>query len=201
MKRTISWILYITSLTPLYFLLVIENLSFPKQRKDFFSTLFLVLKLNFWPLLNSVHGICLFILLLLILCGILFGCYVKKQYKDVSVDKDVTSPEIEISHYSIDRVDTMSYVGTYIIPLLTMNVNSIKSILVNIMLLVILGKFYVMNSQIYINPLFNTFGLNVYRAGEKYFLTSLSADVLIGRVQRDNKLYTKEVFSNLFFIK
>lgn len=201
MKRAVSWILYATSLTPLYFLLIVESLSFPKWHRNLLNTTLFFLKNNFWPLSNETRNICLSVLLLLILFGIVFGMFIKQQYNNLSQHKDVTSPEIAIVNHPIDRVDTMSYVGTYIVPLLTMDVNSIRSIVVNVLLLVILGKFYVMNSQIYINPLFNVFGLNVYRAGEKYFLTSLSADALIGRVQRKDNLYTKEIISNLFLIK
>ncbi|UYI60628.1 hypothetical protein OGL96_02645 [Lacticaseibacillus paracasei] len=201
MKRAVSWVLYATSLTPLYFLLIAESLSLPKRHGDFSGAAFCFLKKNFWPFSNETRNICLSFLLFLILAGISIGLYIKRQYNDLSQDKDVTSPEISIADYSIDRVDTMSYVGTYIVPMLTMDVNSIRSITVNILLLVILGKFYVMNSQIYINPLFNIFGLNVYRAGEKYFLTNLSADALIGRVQRKGDLYTREIISNLFLIK
>ena len=71
------------------------------------------------------------------------------------------------------REDTMGYIVTYIVPMLSMDINSSRSLLVNFLLFLVIGSFYIKNDQIFMNPLYNFFGFNVFSAEERVYITKI----------------------------
>lgn len=65
----------------------------------------------------------------------------------------------------IENVNTeiLSYFITYIVPLTTLEMGDLNSILINILLFIVIGIFYVNSNQFYLNVLFTLFGFNLYR--------------------------------------
>lgn len=56
----------------------------------------------------------------------------------------------------------LSYVVTYLVPILSIDITKPNSLLVNLGLFSLLGFIYVKNSLVYLNPLFLFFGYNVF---------------------------------------
>ena len=56
----------------------------------------------------------------------------------------------------------LSYVVTYLVPILSINITKANSLLVNLGLFTLLGFIYVKNSLVYLNPLFLFFRYNIF---------------------------------------
>ncbi|GGN59250.1 hypothetical protein GCM10007971_22170 [Oceanobacillus indicireducens] len=76
------------------------------------------------------------------------------------------------------REDTMGYIVTYIVPLLSMDISSSRSLVINLLLFIIIGTFYVKNDQLFMNPLYNICGYNVFSAEEDVYITKISKSKL-----------------------
>ncbi|MCP1275460.1 hypothetical protein [Leuconostoc citreum] len=204
MKRTAEWFLYITSLFPLYILILVQNFSvagFDEHIKHFLGIGSVIVSNLFNR--NIIHSIVMWIVLLLIIISLISQLFISCQYNKLIVEnmQDTTKPEIKIKQQNLDRVDTMSYVGTYIVPLLTIDINNLRTVVVNVLLLIFLGKFYVMNGQIFINPLFNVGGFSIYRAGDIYIITKNDIDIISDAISRKKDVFSEEIMHNLFLMR
>lgn len=204
MKRSAEWFLYITSLFPLYILILVQNFLVTDFNGNMTQLWGIgsVIKLNFLNT-NLIRFCVMWTVLLLIVISLISQCLISCQYDKLIVARhqDTTKPEIKIKQQNLDRVDTMSYVGTYIVPLLTININNLRTVIVNVLLLIFLGKFYVMNGQIFINPLFNIGGFSIYRAGDIYIITKNDIDVISDAIVREKDVFSKEIMHNLFLMR
>lgn len=215
MKKIAEWVLYITSLFPLYLLLLIQsiNLSIRWENINFkhgiiifilnvLSNIKRILLINYFNN-NFTRNISMWLISILLFLSLLVVRFVSKKYNHMiyNKEKDVTKPELSLKKNTLDRVDTMSYVGTYIVPLLTINVNSVRSLVLNVVLLIILGKFYVMNEQVFVNPLFNLGGFGIYRSMEKYYITKDDIEIILDKLDRKHEVFTLEIMPNLYLIK
>lgn len=164
--RTIQKILfYLSSFIPLYILLVFQNIQIRDGDgsilgiKDFLNQ-FLNTSISvtfFW--------IGLLVLLILSLFGIslFFLVYTRTEGRKGFI-KDV----------ELIREDTMGYIVTYIVPLISMDIYSPRSLIINFLLFIIIGTFYVKNDQLFMNPLYNVCGYNVFSAEENIYITKMS---------------------------
>ncbi|TJY27365.1 hypothetical protein [Leuconostoc mesenteroides] len=204
MKRTAEWFLYITSLFPLYILILVQNFLVTDFNGHITKLwgIVSVIESNFLNT-NLIRFCVMWIVVLLIVISLISQWLISCQYKKLIVEnsQDTTKPEIKIKQQNLDRVDTMSYVGTYIVPLLTININSLRTVIVNVLLLIFLGKFYVMNGQIFINPLFNIGGFSIYRAGDIYIITKNDIDIISDTIVRKKDVFSKEIMHNLFLMR
>lgn len=66
----------------------------------------------------------------------------------------------------------LSYVVTYLVPLLSINIEETNSLFVNAGLFLLLGFIYIKNNLVYPNPLFLVFGYNVFITEDKDILIS-----------------------------
>ena len=62
---------------------------------------------------------------------------------------------------NFERADTLGYIVTYIVPLISMDINSYRSLFINFSLFFIIGIFYIKNNQFFMNPIFNLLGYNI----------------------------------------
>lgn len=193
LQSLVKWTLYLTSLFPLYILLVVQHVQIPSTR-------------TFRSVANSNMGfstnqkILITTLTILIILTLIISIFVW-IYSEIKVKKSEFKQVRDIERSDIERVDTMSYIGTYIMPMLTINTNDSRTLLTNVILILVLGFFYVMNSQIYINPLFNLMGLNVFRGRTNFYLTSLTIDQFRGIVERKEKVRSFQIFMNCYYLK
>ena len=164
--RTIQKILfYLSSFIPLYILLFIQNVQISNEKgsiiftKEFFKQFF------YTSTTVSIFWIGLLVLLFLSLFGVaLFFLVYAKTEGRVGRVKDV----------ELIREDTMGYIVTYIVPLISMDIHSLRSITINLLLFIIIGTFYVKNDQLFMNPLYNICGYNVFSAEEHIYITKIS---------------------------
>ena len=73
--------------------------------------------------------------------------------------------------------EILTYFITYIVPITTLNVNEINSVIINFLLFFVIGVFYVKSNLFYLNILFTLSGFNVYMdSTNKIVLSKKSAD-------------------------
>lgn len=169
-KRIIQKILfYLSSFIPLYLLLIIQNIQIRDNSgrflapNEFFT--------QFFQTNTSVSFFWggLLILSLLSLFGVfLFFLVYSKTEGRIG----------EIKYTEFVREDTLGYIVTYIVPLITMDIQSGRSLLINFILFIIIGTFYVRNDQLFMNPLYNICGYNVFSAEDQIYITRISKSKL-----------------------
>ncbi|EJG4492086.1 hypothetical protein M9731_002981, partial [Enterococcus faecalis] len=177
--RTIQKTLfYMSSFIPLYLLLIVQNFKFRNESGKFsWQTIFD--QINFSNKIITLFWIGLIVMIILSLfgCVIFFKIYGAKEGRNGS-----------ISDAEFVREDTMGYIVTYIIPLLSMDITSLRSLVVNLLLFIIIGTFYVKNDQIFMNPLYNLFGYNIFSAESGIYITKISKQKLKLFAKRDVKV-------------
>lgn len=90
----------------------------------------------------------------------------------------------ETNFSDIENVNSeiLTYFITYIVPLTTLEIGNLNSIIINIMLFIVVGIFYVNSDQFYLNVLFTLFGFNVYKdSNNKIVISKKSADKIRGK--------------------
>lgn len=99
---------------------------------------------------------------------------------------------------NLERPDdtVLSYIMTYIIPLVANEDSSVEVYIVNILLFILIGYIYLRLNLIYLNPLWAMFGHIVYRDSNKdIIITNLSRESL-----RNKKVLYGYYLSNDIFV-
>lgn len=139
-------IMFISSYFPLYIMLLI--LYFEEYKDIFFN--FTIKKC-----------IILSIIFLLIFISLLSICLLKKSKSCRKiVNNKVERPDDTI----------ISYIMTYIIPLLSIDMSKNSTILVNFILFLVIGYLYIRLNLVYLNPLWSIFGYLSYRFNDNKIL-------------------------------
>ena len=148
-------VMFISSYFPLYVIVIV--LYFSKILKG-------ILEFNI-----LIIGVALF-MVALILISFMSVCMLKKgKGSREKVIKDLENPD--------DTV--LSYIMTYIIPLIANGDNSKEVYIVNILLFILIGYIYLRLNLIYLNPLWAMFGYIIYRDADKEIvITDISREVL-----------------------
>ncbi|EFE16316.1 TPA: hypothetical protein KG967_000909 [Enterococcus faecalis] len=190
--RTIQKTLfYMSSFIPLYLLLIVQNFKFRNESGKFsWQTIFD--QINFSNKIITLFWIGLIVMIILSLfgCVIFFKIYGAKEGRNGS-----------ISDAEFVREDTMGYIVTYIIPLLSMDITSLRSLVVNLLLFIIIGTFYVKNDQIFMNPLYNLFGYNIFSAESGIYITKISKQKLKLFAKRDVKVKKINIMGDIYVLK
>lgn len=190
--RTIQKTLfYMSSFIPLYLLLIVRNFKFRNESGKFsWQTIFD--QINFSNKIITLFWIGLIVMIILSLfgCVIFFKIYGAKEGRNGS-----------ISDAEFVREDTMGYIVTYIIPLLSMDITSLRSLVVNLLLFIIIGTFYVKNDQIFMNPLYNLFGYNIFSAESGIYITKISKQKLKLFAKRDVKVKKINIMGDIYVLK
>lgn len=151
---SIKLIMFISSYFPLYIMIVI--LYFDKIRVG------LLEKNKGWIIFIAIITICILISLLSILL-LSNGKWCRKK----SVGK-LKRPD--------DTV--LSYIMTYIIPLISGENSSMQIYLANFLLFILIGYIYIRLNLIYLNPLWAMFGYLIYRDEEEIIITNISFNII-----------------------
>lgn len=104
-----------------------------------------------------------------------------------------------IEYVDVERPDdkTISYVFTYIVPILSMNIESIELVIVNILLICLVCGLYSKLELFYINPSLVFMGYKPYSIGGKIIMTDIPFRVL----KRNKKLSGIYITDNIFIAK
>lgn len=180
-----KWLMFISSYLPLYVLVIIIN--FPQ-----------ITTLRFITSPVSTYLFLLIILFfMLISIVVLFYILFKKTNR--------TTP---VGYYKKLDDNLISYIMTYLIPLLSIDIYNIYSITVNIILFLMIGLIYTKNDLVYLNPLFSLVGFYVYKTdADIYIITKMKITQLdnmrekgieVGslRLANDVHLYKKKPNNN-----
>lgn len=142
------------SLFPLYIILFIQHFDVSHIHfLDSFLELKLFIKTVVYP-----NGLILFIVVVLVLLGLL-GLYLFKnnlQYgrEDAQIFNNIKSKEFE----------HLTFIATYVLPLLAYQIKDVKSFIVFLLLLILIGFLYVKLNWYYLNPVLLLFGYSIYSA-------------------------------------
>ena len=164
-----KWRLFLSSYLPLYILIIIQNYSF-------FSSM---LK-NILIKLNSISGTIkeeppyqwIFFGVIIFLSLISF-CTIHRFVISKSNRQFNITGKYEKTGDSI-----ISYIFTYLVPLLSMDINNGNSIIINLLLFIFIGVLYVAQDLIYLNPILALLGFSFYINDEKIIITKFSLEKL-----------------------
>ena len=141
MKRIfVKCILFISSYFPLYIFLLILNI-------DMYNS---IEKLKQIPVKIFLISILIFIVISIIS---LMSIIISKNGTKKLLIENIERPDDTI----------ISYIMTYIIPILTVNNIDKYEIVVNILLFILIGYLYIRLNLLYLNPLWSMFGYISYR--------------------------------------
>jgi hypothetical protein len=136
--------LYVSSFFPLYMLLIIDKYKYISNREKI-TTIF-----SFKNTLPSIFFYCIAVLTLISFISLFITMKISLNEKHVFQGISKTEDNL------------LSYVVTYLVPILSIDITKSNSMLVNAGLFSLLGFLYVKNSLVYLNPLFLFFKYNIF---------------------------------------
>ena len=107
----------------------------------------------------------------------------------------------EISDAEFVREDTMGYIVTYIVPLLSMDISNMRSLVINFLLFIIIGTFYVKNDQIFMNPIYNLFGYNIFSSESGIYITKISKQKLKLLAKNNVEVRKTNILGDIYVLK
>ncbi|MBP1950279.1 hypothetical protein [Virgibacillus litoralis] len=145
--NTFKTLLFISSFLPLYFILMVKFYDFDKPFKC-----------------NLVENTIPYsvLTLLIVISIVTFLYFLFCELNEEEEFEDIENIDSEI----------LSYFITYIVPLTTLKVDQINGVLVNILLFIVIGVFYVKSNIFYLNILFTFSNFNVYTDKDKKIIIS-----------------------------
>lgn len=165
-------LLFISSFLPLYIILMIQFSDFDKSLK--------------YNLIE--HKISYITLSVLIIVSIVTFIY----FLFCQMNKEEDFGQVESKNSEI-----LSYFITYIVPLTTLKEGDINSVIINLILFLVIGIFYVSENQFYLNVLFKFAGFNVFQDENKKIIISKKSSE---RISNKNHVNVKKVGNKVFLI-
>lgn len=190
--RTIrKFLFYMSSFMPLYLLLCVQKILIFDDDNRFSKDVFYS-QFNFSNIPQSIFwwGIIIFFLISLGGCLLFFFVYTKKN----GIISGLEDAEFV-------REDTMGYIVTYIVPLITMDIYSPRSLIVNFVLFIVIGTFYIKNDQIFMNPVYNLFSYNVFSTEKGIYITKISKQKLRSISKHGLNVRKVNVLADIYVLK
>ncbi|MBC1512218.1 hypothetical protein [Listeria booriae] len=194
-QNIIKSVLYLSSFLPLFILLLIQNLQILDEKNKFMG-----LKAFFYqfhsdgylsPAFIFWSVVAMFIILSIL--GIL--AFFKLYVKSVGVSSKVVGDTFR-------RADTLGYIVTYIVPLMSMDITSFRSLLLNFLLFFIIGVFYIKNNQFFMNPILNLSGYNILESDTGIvYITKLSPRKVKEKANEGEKIISINIVEDIYIIK
>ncbi|WP_222948490.1 hypothetical protein [Listeria monocytogenes] len=183
MTKSKKWCLFISSYLPLYVLLLISflfNNKIPHEFREYFSTL-------------PAGIVVLFLLILFSITVILKLIILKKGNERIPITEN----------YSSTGDNVISYVMTYIIPMLSLLDNpNAENITINILLFIFIGVVYVSNDLVYLNPILAFLGYHIFESDKGTLnITRLTLGQLDALKKEGTKVMRYKVATQVFLIK
>ena len=191
MRTVQKTLFYMSSFIPLYLLLIVQNLQI-RDKSESFSWEIIIAQFDFSNKVISSFWIGLFLLLVISLIG--FGMFFCVYTTKEGIKSSISDAEFV-------REDTMGYIVTYIVPLLSMDIKSVRSLVINLLLFIIIGSFYVKNDQIFMNPLYNLFGYNIFSAESGIYITRISKQRLKITAKKDIPVRKVNILGDIYVLK
>ncbi|WP_436668004.1 hypothetical protein [Latilactobacillus sakei] len=146
-----KWSMYVMSYFPLYILILLQHLH------EIFAIIKgLVIEKHVNELVStklvSIISIAFFVILLF---WAIFTFIHLKRIKTVKNEN--------IGRYEDAGEGTLNYLATFIVPLISLKLSDVDTLLANLALFIMLGKLYTMGDLLYLNPVFTLFGYHIIR--------------------------------------
>jgi hypothetical protein len=180
--------LYNLSLIPLYIIFILQYIKLePFERWNNGGS-----KAEYFSLLVTNNWQVVFFIVLIVLALLSYeifqndGTYGQKASKQFH--------EITASNF-----DHLTFLSTYIIPLITFNLNEPRSFIVVISLLLMIGVIYLKSNLYYLNPTLLLFGYKIYKAKSDNKAVIL---IIKGTIHDMSHMYKyKDLGNNIYLIK
>ncbi|WP_096269415.1 hypothetical protein [Paucisalibacillus globulus] len=168
--KTYKVLLFVSSFLPLYVILIVKFYDFEQSIKE--------------NLLEHYVTFGFFMVLILIsLLTFLYFCFCELNSEETFHGLENKNSEI------------LSYFITYVVPLTTLEEGNLNSIIINALLFLVIGIFYVNSNLFYLNVLFTIFGFNVYQDSEnKIIISRKSADKITNNTYINVKKVGKKIY-------
>lgn len=150
MTKLFKLLMFISSYFPLYIILIFTILPFENLR---------------WTEILGNKKLFIVIIVLIILLVISF---IPLIYIFVCERNSM----IEAKSVKQMNSETLSYLVTYIVPMLAIDINEIKTLVANALLFLLIGYLYIRSNLLHINILFLIFGWNIYEDTSKRIIIS-----------------------------
>ncbi|WP_405175595.1 anti-phage protein KwaA [Paenibacillus sp. FSL H8-0261] len=181
--------LYVISLWLLFILIIIVTIDIPICLKNSCSFI------GFKKLITSnIIPVFAFILLLL---GILF--FFNFKYKLAgSQQNHITVKKIENRNY-----EHLTFLSTYIIPLIAFDLTKIRYAIVLFLLLVAIGIMYVKTNMFYTNPTLALLGYKIFKVNATFRTGNEEEIIIISRedVSLGDTLSYKTIHENIYYVR
>tara|TARA_R110000868_G_C10920440_1_gene765647 strand:+ start:720 stop:1307 length:588 start_codon:yes stop_codon:yes gene_type:complete len=181
--------LYIVSLWLLFFLIIIITVDIPYCWEDSCSFI------GFEELIltNILPSISLFLLC----AGVIF--YLRFDYR-LSGSKKIASKIIKIEDYNYEH---LTFLTTYIIPLICFNLASTRYVIALILLLIVIGIIYVRTDKFYANPTLAVLGYRLYKIDIETRTTKKENVILItkDRLILNDQINTLDLDEKVYFAR
>lgn len=174
--------LFMVSLIPLFVIIIIQKISIFDVKGQFVG----------WDKFFGVN-IPSVVAIALIFLGLIF--FKTFQY---TISGGLRNP---ITIESLDNInyEHLTFITTYIIPLIGFNVGETRHAIVVLFLLITIGAIYIKTNLFYANPTLALFGFHLYKVAtkDKTNLIFISQD----RLEVRNQVHHKELGANVYFVK
>ncbi|PJN86844.1 anti-phage protein KwaA [Bacillus sp. mrc49] len=181
--------LYIISLWLLFLLILIVTINIPICFEDNCSFIGFkkILALNWIPIVA--------------LCFLVFGilCVFRFKYKiSGSEQTPITINNIENKNY-----EHLTFLSTYIIPLIAFDLTKPRYLVVLLVLLLAIGIIYLKTNLFYSNPTLAILGYRIYKADAKFRIENRSNIILISRedLEVDQRVSYRKIDENIYFVR
>ncbi len=179
--------LYITSLWLLFLLIIVITMDFNLPQNNHPITVMLILSKNIIPLISF------FFLLLGIFFVVRFKYKLKGSNNSYFIIKNVNNKNYE----------HLTFLTTYIIPLICFDLSKLRYILILFILLIIIGAIYIRTDMFYANPTLALLGYKLYevdaelRDGYKEQLIVITRE----RITDQSKVVYKKLDDKIYFVR
>lgn len=181
--------LYIISLWLLFLLIFIITIKVPM----YLGSDWQFVEINKLFMMNLIPIISIFLLIL----GVFF--YFRFGYK-LKGSKEIP---FEITQIENINYEHLTFLTTYIIPLICFDLNNLKYGLVLLVLLVIIGAIYIKTDLFYANPSLALLGYHIYKVSGKFMGGEQRSLIVISRekLEINLKVHYKRLDDRIYYVK
>jgi hypothetical protein len=181
--------LYILSLLLFFALLFINKINVPLCFIEDCKFI------GFWKLIktNWIPIICLI--------GMIYGYYSFWYFKHKVLDSSKQGPW-EITEIENISFENLSFIATYIIPLLSFNLNEERNAFMILLILIVIGFVYIKANLYYTNPSLALLNFRIYRISYRSQNEIKKCIVLTReKLKINDKVFAKHIDENIYYVK
>lgn len=174
-------ILFISSFSPLYIMLLIQEIDRAIKGDD-------ICKLSL-----SIYSYWL-VLIIVSFISIISVCMIFQDTGNETINVDINLEK--------QGDNVISYIMTYLVPLLSIDPNNYVNLIQNAFLFIIIGIIYIQQNLLFLNPVFSILNYKFYKnTKNEYILSKYSIEELKSLKYEGKKLYARQIDEKFWIIK